>query len=70
MKVKGKNPQLNHCRNSKFNVTRTRVGEVGKKKEMIHCFCCGFFESVQNQEGWIGRSRKGFTESSICCTPY
>ena len=32
MKVKGKNPQLNHCRNSKFNVTRTRVGEVGKKK--------------------------------------
>ena len=30
MKDKGKNPQLNHCRNSKFNVTKTRVGEVGK----------------------------------------
>ena len=33
MKGKGKNPQLNHCKNSKLNVTKTRVGEVAKKKE-------------------------------------
>lgn len=40
MKGKGKNPQLNHCRNSKFNVARTRVGEVGDMlsgtKDMAH----------------------------------